>query len=74
MKFPRNLVKKKIGEILVEMAHINQQQLEQALLRQESSRVMLGNILIELGYITEKQLQEALAIQNQEELVNNSNP
>lgn len=68
MKYKREFLKKKLGEVLVEMAAINQDQLEQALFRQQRSNAKVGQVLMELGYITDEQLEEALAIQNSREM------
>ncbi|MGC8784727.1 MAG: GspE/PulE family protein [Armatimonadota bacterium] len=53
----------RIGEILLQMGYITQEQLEEALQQQQSTRELLGEILIRLGYITSEQLAQAQAFQ-----------
>jgi type IV pilus assembly protein PilB len=53
----------RIGEILLQMGYITQEQLEEALERQKSSRELLGEALIRLGYINSEQLAQAQAFQ-----------
>ncbi len=64
------LKRKKIGEILIEMRAITQQQLELALKKQQSSRKMIGEILIEDKLITEEVLYRGLSQQHGIEFVN----
>lgn len=52
--------RKPLGEIFLEIGLVNQEQLENALFEQKSSRVKLGSILVNKGYVSEQQLMEAL--------------
>lgn len=56
-------IKKKIGDMLVEMGQITQAQLNEALRRQKVSGKRLGEILIEDGLITEDDILSLLEIQ-----------
>jgi chromosomal replication initiator protein DnaA len=49
-------VSRKLGELLIREDMINREQLEEALVEQESSSRFLGEILVELGYISEDEL------------------
>ncbi|GIV14642.1 MAG: type II secretion system protein E [Armatimonadota bacterium] len=53
----------RIGEILLQMGYITQEQLQEALELQRSTRELLGEVLIRLGYITSEQLAQAQAFQ-----------
>ena len=53
----------KIGEILVELGHIHQEQVDEALELQRIRPKRLGQILLDLGYCEEDQLLEALSAQ-----------
>ncbi|MFO7973018.1 MAG: type II secretion system ATPase GspE [Candidatus Hydrogenedentota bacterium] len=53
----------KIGEILVELGHIHQEQVDEALELQRVRPKRLGQILLDLGYCEENQLLEALSVQ-----------
>ena len=52
-----------LGELLVNMGLVDQEQLEEALHHKEITDGKLGTILIDLGYITEASLVEAVSIQ-----------
>ena len=56
-------MRKKIGEVLMEIGLIKQEQIEQALMLQKGGNKRLGKVLIELGYIEEMQMAEALSKQ-----------
>ena len=51
--------RKKLGEILIEIGIITEDQLINALEIQKKSGKIIGQTLIELGYISESQLMEA---------------
>ncbi len=52
-----------IGKILVDLGFINDQQLEDALMKQKQSEgKMLGDVMLEMGLVSETQLAQALAI------------
>lgn len=56
-------MREKLGEILVRLGHINQQQLNDALTRQKDTRKKIGDQLIALGHTTEEKVYGALAQQ-----------
>ncbi|MFA5478976.1 MAG: ATPase, T2SS/T4P/T4SS family [Candidatus Muiribacteriota bacterium] len=57
------IIKKKIGQILIELGFITEDNLVECLKIQEESQQLIGEILIEKGYLDEEQLAQALAIQ-----------
>lgn len=57
-------MKKRIGDILVEMGYIGMDQLKMALMETKKTGVMLGQVLIRLDWVTDEQLQMALAVQS----------
>ncbi|MNO17575.1 Type II secretion system protein E [compost metagenome] len=57
------VMKKRLGDLLVENGIISQEQLEEALVEQRKSKRKLGDLLITQGYITEQQLIEVLEFQ-----------
>ncbi|PZD93145.1 type II secretion system protein GspE [Paenibacillus sambharensis] len=57
------IVKKRLGDLLVESRIISQEQLQEALAEQSKSKQKLGDLLITQGYITEQQLIEVLEFQ-----------
>ena len=64
------LKRKRIGEILVEMRAVTQEQLEAALKRQPSVRRMIGEILIDDKALNEETLFRGLSMQHGIEFVN----
>ncbi len=64
------MIKKKLGEILIDAGNITQHQLESALLIQRGKKKKIGKILIELGYINEEQMAGTLAKQLSLPLIN----
>jgi len=62
MTFKRQPIKQ-LGELLLEMALITREQLEQALALQKTKGGLLGQILVELGYVSEEQIAQALTAQ-----------
>ncbi len=57
-------MKKRIGDILLEMGFIDGDQLQMALLETKKIGLMLGDVLLRLGWITEEDLQMAIAVQS----------
>jgi len=57
-------MKKRIGDILVEMGYIGTDQLEMALMETKKTGKMLGEVLIRLDWVTDEQLQMGLAVQS----------
>lgn len=57
------IVKKRLGDLLVENGIITQEQLQDALTEQRNTKRRLGDLLISQGYITEQQLIEVLEFQ-----------
>ncbi|MBU0983169.1 MAG: Flp pilus assembly complex ATPase component TadA [candidate division Zixibacteria bacterium] len=55
------MVRKKIGDLLVERGHITVEQLQTALADQTSSDKRLGAILVDKGLVTEEQLIDTMA-------------
>lgn len=61
----QRIVRKKIGEILVDVGKITQSDLDHALKRQKESNQKLGEILVQMQYVTEEDLVVCLATQYQ---------
>ena len=57
-------MKKRIGDILIEMGFIDQDQLKMALAETKKTGAMLGDTLLRLDWISEEQLQMAIAVQS----------
>ncbi|MEJ2039992.1 MAG: ATPase, T2SS/T4P/T4SS family [Desulfosarcinaceae bacterium] len=57
-------MKKRIGDILMEMGFIDGDQLKMALQETKKTGVMLGDVLLRLGWVTEEDLQMAIAVQS----------
>ena len=53
----------RLGDLLIQVGLINEEQLQEALALQKTSRDRLGKVLIDNGFITEAQLIEALRMQ-----------
>ena len=62
MTFKRQPIKQ-LGELLLSMALITREQLEQALALQKTKGGLLGQILVDLGYVTEEQIAQSLTAQ-----------
>ncbi len=52
----------RIGDVLLESGFISQDQLKEALAKQQGSGKMLGEIVLEMGLVSETQLAQALSI------------
>lgn len=59
----RRIVKKRIGEILIERGIITKEQLQEALDVQTDKKKLLGEILIDLGHATEEEVMISLTTQ-----------
>jgi type IV pilus assembly protein PilB len=57
-------MKKRIGDILMEMGFIDGDQLQMALQETKKTGIMLGDVLLRLGWVTEEDLQMAIAVQS----------
>ncbi len=57
-------MKKRIGDILIEMGFIDDDQLKMALMETKKTGAMLGDVLMRLGWVTEEGLQMAIAVQS----------
>lgn len=57
------IVRKRLGEILVEANMITEDQLRVALDEQRKSKETLGQILVRLGFLTENNIRDALELQ-----------
>ncbi len=55
---------RQLGQILVELGYITQEQLVHAVMEQKDTGERLGSILTRWGYVTNEQLTEALALQS----------
>ena len=62
-------IKRRIGDILLELGYLSQDQLEKALQESKRTGVMLGEVLTRLGWISEEQLNTALGIQSGAQLI-----
>ena len=65
-------MKKRIGDILIQMGFIDQGQLEMALIESKKTGAMLGDVLLRLDWITGEQLQTAIAVQSGAEILDTS--
>jgi type IV pilus assembly protein PilB len=59
----RRVITKRLGEVLLERALINQQELDKALAHQQAQGGLMGQILIALGFVTEEEVALALTAQ-----------
>ena len=59
----KKMTSRKIGEILVEIANLKNEDLQKALVDQEEINQRIGEILVSRDLITEDQLYRALGIQ-----------
>ncbi|SNX55338.1 ATPase, T2SS/T4P/T4SS family [Thermoanaerobacterium sp. RBIITD] len=57
------MVKKRLGDLLVEVGLIDKSQLDNAIMLQKKTGEKLGKILVKEGYLTEEQIIEALEFQ-----------
>jgi type IV pilus assembly protein PilB len=57
-------MKKRIGDILMEMGFIDEDQLNMALMESQKTGGMLGDVLRRLDWVTEEDLQMAIAVQS----------
>jgi type IV pilus assembly protein PilB len=55
------MIRKKLGDLLVERGHVTAEQLQDALRQQAASGQRLGNILVDSGIVSEEQLIEAVS-------------
>lgn len=59
----------RLGEILVHNGDVTQDQVKEALVKQNNFRLKIGETLVKLGYLTEKKLLKALKLQLDIEVV-----
>lgn len=59
----KELSKKKIGEILVELGYVNQDNLFTALIEAKKTHIPLGTILVQRKFVTLENLKKALSLQ-----------
>jgi len=59
----RRLIKKQLGELLLERNIINQKQLEERLAVQKEKGGLIGEVLVDLGYVKEEDIAQALTAQ-----------
>ena len=60
---PGKVIKKRIGELLVERKVVTPEQIEAALKVQEAKGGLLGQILVSLGFVTEEAVAQAVTAQ-----------
>lgn len=60
---PVRIIKKQLGELLIEQGVINQPQLVRALATQKEKGGLIGEILVELGFAKEGDIAHALTVQ-----------
>ena len=65
-------MKKRIGDILVEMGFIDNSQIELAFVESKKTGLMLGEVLLRLDWVSEEELQMAIAVQSGAEMLNTS--
>ena len=65
-------VRKRIGDIMIQMGFIDQGQLTMALAESKKTGAMLGDVLLRLDWITNEQLQSALAVQSGTQILDTS--
>ncbi len=56
--------KKRIGDVLIEMGTITEQQLKRALSESKATKMPVGSVLVKLGYANDESLGKALAYQH----------
>ncbi|MGB8956254.1 MAG: hypothetical protein WCC10_12850, partial [Tumebacillaceae bacterium] len=57
------MVRKRIGDLLIDAGMITEAQLDEALAVQKTGKERLGDVFLQMGYISEQQLIEALEFQ-----------
>lgn len=57
-------MKKRIGDLMVDMGFIGDDQLKMALMEAKKTDTMLGEVLLRLDWVTDEQLQMCLAVQS----------
>ena len=62
-------MRKRIGDILIEMGFIDNDQLHMALMETKKTNTMLGEVLLRLGWVVEEDLQMAMAVQSGAEIL-----
>jgi len=65
-------MKKHLGDILVKMGFVNEEQIQLALSESKRTGLMLGEVLLRLDWITEEQLQMAIAVQSGAQILDTS--
>ena len=55
------IMRKKIGQILIELGLITEKQLDHALTAKKTTKKRLGEVLIELGFVTESDISSAIS-------------
>jgi len=61
----KKIINKQLGELLIDLGVISQQQLEKALAfqKQKGGLVLIGEVFVELGYAKEEDIAQALTVQ-----------
>ncbi|MDP3285403.1 MAG: hypothetical protein Q8M56_13315, partial [Desulfobacterales bacterium] len=65
-------MKKRLGEIIMDMGIIGNDQLEMALSESKKTGAMLGDVLLRLDWISEEQVQMAIAVQSGAKIMDSS--
>ncbi len=66
-------MKKRIGDILMEMGFIDGDQLKMALMESKKTGDMIGDVLQRLGWVTEEDLQIVIAVQSGARIIDTEN-
>ncbi len=61
--YPRKIINKQLGELLIEQGIITQAQLEKGLALQKEKGGLIGEILVALGFAKEEDIAQALTVQ-----------
>ncbi|MBF0395425.1 MAG: Flp pilus assembly complex ATPase component TadA [Desulfobacterales bacterium] len=62
--------KKRIGDILIDLGFIDQDQLRMALAESKKTGIMLGDVLLRLDWVNEEKLNMAIAVQSGAQILN----
>jgi hypothetical protein len=65
MKYLEKMIKKRLGEVLLEEGLVTNEQVSEALNLQKKSSKRMGELLVELGYVSEQDIARTLAMQFQ---------
>jgi len=60
---PKRIIAKQLGELLIDLGVIGQQQLDKALAVQKQKGGLIGEILIDLGFAKEEDIAQSITVQ-----------